>query len=100
MKYPKTISVNTKDLVILLHFARRYCDGRYTFSPITFNNIYDAIADKYAFIKEMDKEDKALMHFGAYFPYAQDGGYDPETKRFDARHVVYDDTGLDFSEKK
>lgn len=80
------IEIEEYQLLDLLHWSRRYCDGRSTYAAHTFNKIYK---DIYSYRPDLldlnDKPDKTLMNGGAYWPYAQDGMYDPETERFDAR---------------
>ena len=79
------VEIEMKHLIELIHWARRYCDGRMTFAPSEFNKIYDSIIKKYPEIQDKEFKDKALMHDGIYFPYAQDGHYDAEKGIFDAR---------------
>lgn len=55
--------------------ARRYADGRQTFSASSFNDAYDKLRDKYGDGIEFNKNpDPALTEQGAFYPYAQDGG--------------------------
>lgn len=82
----KKIPVGAKDLSDLIYYARRYCDGRATYAPHTFNEIYARIrSDNPDFIRCYDWQDETLMGDGRYWPYAQDGMYDEETGKFDAR---------------
>ncbi len=82
----QTIKISERDLIDLIHYARRYCDGRSTYSPSEFNQIYSRIrADNPDFIKCYDIKDKTLMNNGEFWPYAQDGMYKKDNKSFDAR---------------
>lgn len=75
--------IDYDDLSELVHWARRYCDFRSTYAPHTFNQTLDRIRKlNPAFIDPMDD---TLMNHGTYFPYAQDGMYNPKTGAFDAR---------------
>jgi len=70
----------------LIFWARRYCDGRATFAPNSFNNIYKDIRSKYPdMVRCSDEFDDTLKDKGAYWPYAQDGMYNPDTGAYDAR---------------
>lgn len=102
------IEIEERDLLDLIHWARRYCDGRMTYAPSSFNKIYQRLiqrgADKavnktddecFGIMQVQEKSsgtaklvgdqfDKTLMRDGDYFPYAQDGMYNPDTGAFDA----------------
>ncbi len=75
--------IQENDLLALIHWARRYCDCRRTFSPSEFNKLYKRIIAKYPELP--DVPDNTLKYGGRYFPYAQDGMYDEETGAYDAR---------------
>lgn len=79
------MNISEKDLLDLIHFARRYCDNRKTPAPNTFNKVYDRIVHVNPTIKEKDKIDETLKDKGKFWPYAQDGSYKDETGYFDAR---------------
>jgi hypothetical protein len=74
----------------LLFFSRRYCDGRRTYAPSEFNDIYMELEKLHgsALIRAIDMPDKTLMDGGNFWPYAQDGMYDEQTGHFDARREV------------
>lgn len=85
MKKPK-VKISETGLMMLIHWARRYCDGRSTFAPSFFNAIYQRIKlENPELIEKHEYVDTSLMEDGKYWPYAQDGMYDPEKKLFDAR---------------
>lgn len=80
------VTIKSKDLIDLIHWARRYCDNRSTFAPSSFNNIYIRLrSDNPDLFRCKDEFDKTLKDNGAYWPYAQDGNYNSETGVFDAR---------------
>ena len=62
------------DLVLeMVYWARRYCDGRSTYSPSSFNHAYEMLDyQSLGKIKTNDREDKTLMEEGKFWPYAQD----------------------------
>ncbi len=78
--------ISESDLIDLIHWARRYCDYRMTYAPSSFNEIYKRIrSDNPDMIRCKDLPDSTLMNNGSYWPYAQDGNYNPDTGAFDAR---------------
>ncbi len=78
--------IEERDLLDLIHWARRYCDYRSTYAPSSFNACYDRIKKLHPNLIEMkDNLDKTLMLDGKFWPYAQDGMYDASTGIFDAR---------------
>lgn len=80
------VAIEIKDLFDLIHWARRYCDGRSTFAPSSFNQVYSRIRSAYPdLVRCNDRMDETLMGRGAYWPYAQDGMYNPNTVNYDAR---------------
>jgi len=82
----KLVKIESKDLLELIYWARRYCDGRSTYAPSSFNNIYVRIRSDYPdLLRYEDRLDETLMNNGSYWPYAQDGMYDEKTGSFDAR---------------
>jgi hypothetical protein len=82
----KDILIDADDLMELVHWARRYCDGRSTYVPSTFNRIYDCLRSKHPdLIRCKDQFDKTLKDKGVYWPHAQDGMYNEKTGDFDAR---------------
>lgn len=83
-KCEKMIPVYKNHLLDLLYWARRYCDGRATYAPSNFNQIYKWIA-KDNRVLPGDMLDQTLKENGKYWPYAQDGMYDENTGAFDAR---------------
>lgn len=78
------VEIEEKDLLDLIHWARRYCDYRSTYAPSSFNQLYDKIVHFNPSIKDEDEFDPTLMDEGKFFPYAQDGHYDPKTGSYDA----------------
>lgn len=85
-KDSEKIEISKQDLMDLIHWARRYCDGRMTWAPSQFNLLYQGLRSQYADLMRChDEFDATLMHSGAYWPYAQDGMYNAQTGRFDAR---------------
>ena len=82
------IEVEEEDLMDLIHFARRYCDGRSTPSPFTFNMIYERLRDvRPELLQRMDAFDITLKAQGFWWPHAQDGNYNPDTGAFNAMPV-------------
>lgn len=78
--------ISERDLIDLIHWARRYCDFRRTYAPSEFNRIYNRIrSDNPDMIRCKDVMDETLMNKGEFWPYAQDGQYNPDTCVFDAR---------------
>jgi len=83
------LNIRDYDLIELIHFARRYCDGRKTGVAKEFNEIYDRIRrdnltdSAIRNLKKLpdEKDDSRVCKF---FPYAQDGDYDEKTGDFDA----------------
>lgn len=79
--------ISEEDLLEFIHWARRYCDGRATYAPSRFNQLYDKIEqlNPTISIREKDQFDQTLKDKGKYWPYAQDGQYDEKTGSYDAR---------------
>lgn len=75
------VEIESKDLMDLLWMARRYADGRSTYVPSVFNEIYEKLLHSYPELINSEREDGTLD----YFPYAQDGMYNKDTGSFDAR---------------
>lgn len=76
------ITIEKQDLLDLIHWARRYCDGRKTGAAHDFNKLYDRIRSKW--VKQSDIADHTLMNKGEFWPYAQDGMYKKESESFNA----------------
>lgn len=76
-----TIEIPPALLMTLVWMARRYADGRSTYAPSDFNKAYERLKD----ICPQLLADEQTDHTCKYFPYAQDGMYDPITGVFDAR---------------
>ena len=57
------MKISEEDLLELIYWARRYCDGRATYAPSRFNQLYDKIVqmNPTIFIKEKDQFDQTLM---------------------------------------
>lgn len=80
------IEIDAKDLIELIYYSRRYCDGRSTYAPSHFNNIYQRIrSENPDFIRTYDYFDPTLTDKGMFWPYAQDGMFNEKTGSFDAR---------------
>jgi len=80
------IKIEEFDLLELIHWARRYCDGRATFAPSSFNNVYARIRSSYPdLLRCKDDFDETLLEKGKYWPYAQDGMYKERNGSYDAR---------------
>lgn len=81
------IKIEENHLLELIYWARRYCDGRSTYAPSRFNQLYDIFVqlNPTISIKEKDQFDQTLMDKGKYWPYAQDGMFKEETGSFDVR---------------
>ncbi len=79
------ICIQKQDLIDLIHWSRRYCDGRATYAAHGFNQVYKKIRSQNPdFLRCMDEFDETLKDKGAYWPYAQDGMYNKETGSYDA----------------
>lgn len=83
------IKIEEHQLLDLIHWARRYCDGRATYSPFSFNQLYENIVQLNPQIKEKDQFDDILMEKGKYWPYAQDGQFNEKTGSYEARPRSY-----------
>lgn len=71
------IEIEEHQLIDLIHYSRRYVDRRMTYAVSDFNQLYDALRNKYPEVFEKhDKFDVTLMENGKYFPYATDGMID------------------------
>jgi hypothetical protein len=79
------IKIEEKDLLDLIHWSRRYCDGRATFASSSFNQLYEKIVRLNPEICQKDPFDYTLSNKGEFFPYAQDGMYNEKTGAYDAR---------------
>lgn len=80
------VKIESEILLVLVHWARRYCDGRSTYAPSSFNQAYKYLLKKHPeLMKGRDQFDHTLTGKGEFFPYAQDGMYDEKTNRYDAR---------------
>lgn len=65
MKYKKPI-ISQEDLLELIHFSRRYCDGRMTNVPMVFNEIYARLLRENPWI-EKEQIDNTTKNF----PYCE-----------------------------
>ena len=71
-------TLSERHLQELVHWARRYVDGRSTYAPSSFNEVLHNIMERYPdFVPLLDDQH--------YFPWAQDGMYNPDNGNFDAR---------------
>lgn len=80
----KKIEIEERDLLDLIHWARRYCDGRATYAPSEFNKVYINIRSKFPDTMRKDPFDNTLKDKGTYWPYAQDGMHNPSNGAYDA----------------
>lgn len=71
------IQIEKQDLLDLVHWARRYCDGRSTYAPHTFNVIYRKLRSLNPDAMRADSFDQTLKDDGTYWPFAHDGMFDP-----------------------
>jgi hypothetical protein len=69
-----TLTIEEYDLLELIHYARRYCDGRYTGAPDNFNAIYDRLRTAAGVTLQEERSD---AHVVTSFPYAT---YGPDKK--------------------
>jgi hypothetical protein len=63
-----SVVISEQDFLELLHFARRYCDGRMTSVPSVFNAIYDRVQRDNPALLLKEREDVVTKRF----PYAHD----------------------------
>lgn len=81
----ENVTISSRHLLDLIYWARRYCDGRATFAPKDFNEIYQSIRSDYPdLLRCYDQFDATLKDNGAYWPYAQDGMYNADNNTFNA----------------
>ncbi len=66
------IKINEDDLMLLLWYARRYCDDKQTPAPNEFNKIYDKVMIDNPGLDELDHKDIMLFNRGSNWPYARD----------------------------
>lgn len=78
------IEIEEKDFLQLIYWARRYCDGRSTYVASEFNKLHEKITMEYPEIIQNDQYDSTLYNKGQFWPYAQDGMYNPNTGAYDA----------------
>lgn len=78
------IEIEQEDLLQLIHWARRYCDGKCTFDPYEFNSMYRKLRQLNPNLMDADKIDNRLSDDGMQWPYAVEGmaqfcsnGYNP-----------------------
>lgn len=84
------VTISQEDLIELIHWARRYCDGRSTYAPTRFNQLYQRIRSQYPdLLRCKDEFDQTLKDKGKYWPYAQDGMFDEKTGHYEARPKEY-----------
>lgn len=89
------VKVHLSDLLEMVYWARRYCDGRSTYAPSSFNNRYESLNyDTMGQLKIEDKKDDTLTNQGEFWPYAQDGMYDAEMKSFNAVPIMCQKQGV------
>ncbi len=64
------IEINQKDFLDLVHWARRYADGRLTGVPDSFNRIYSWLEKNYPELMSSEQSD---AHVVKNWPYAEEG---------------------------
>ena len=81
----KKIFIDEADLIKLLFMARRYADGRSTYAPSAYNMVLQRVYNNNPHL--VLPHDNTLTRDGLYSPWAQDGMYNEDTGRFDARPI-------------
>jgi len=85
------VEIDLYDLVDMMYWSRRYCDGRSTYAPSDFNIKYRKFLLLYGEKNDRayggkaligDHHDHVLTHDGRYWPFAVDGDYNPDTGEF------------------
>ena len=80
-------TIDIEDLADLIHWARRYCDGRSTSEALSFNECYERIT-RDCDVGTKDKYDNTLIHKSTFWPYAQNAMYNSNTGMFNAMPKV------------
>jgi len=70
------VLMEMRDLLDLIYYARRYCDGRRTYAPFEFNSIYKRLLEDHPEITKGDLFDKTLNEGGKNWPYASNGDFE------------------------
>ncbi len=78
------VTMDQKDALELIYWARRYCDGRSTYAPSSFNDALKRIRSANESVILGDIFDQTLMDGGSHWPFAQDGMYDAQSGAYDA----------------
>lgn len=78
------VTMTVKDAIELIYWARRYCDGRATYAPSSFNWLLKRVRAENQSLILADTFDQTLMNGGLHWPFAQDGMYDAQNGAFDA----------------
>jgi len=78
------VTMDLKDAAELIYWARRYCDGRSTYAPSSFNNTLKRIRAENESVIMADTFDHTLKDGGLHWPFAQDGMYNAQSGAFDA----------------
>jgi len=78
------VTMDVKDAIDLIHWARRYCDGRSTYAPSSFNWLLKRVRAENEAVILADTFDQTLMNGGIHWPFAQDGMYDAQNGAHDA----------------
>jgi hypothetical protein len=79
-----SVTMDLKDAIDLIHWARRYCDGRSTPAPSSFNQILKRVRAENESLIMHDTFDQTLKSGGLHWPFAQDGMYDAQSGVYDA----------------
>src|ERR1700692_4917872 len=69
------VTMTVKDAIELIYWARRYCDGRSTYAPSSFNWLLKRVRAENQSLILADTFDQTLMNGGMHWPFAQDGIY-------------------------
>ena len=66
------VKITEEDLVMLIIYARRYCDNKLSSAPEYFNTMYDKIMKDNPGLRDLDSRDFVLHDRGTLWPYAAD----------------------------
>jgi len=66
------VKIEDDDLMLLIWYARRYCDDKQSSEPSEFNKVYDSINLENPMFYKLDRKDVKLFNRGSNWPYARD----------------------------